>query len=312
MLFNIHTLSWDRELLRLFDIPEAMLPRVLPSVGIFGKTSPELLGASITIASAAGDQQAALFGQCCFGEGDAKNTYGTGGFLLMNTGEKPIRSKNGLLTTVGWQIGQKTAYVLEGSVFICGAAIQWLRDGLGLLASAKESEELAASVEHCGGVQFLPSFVGLGTPHWDPTVRGAVFGITRGTTRAHLVRAALEAMALQTADVLSVMQEDTGLTLPSLRVDGGAAANDLLLTMQSDFTGLSIIRPASVETTARGAAMMAGLAAGIFADLDEITSLSAVDRSFFPTLSDSARKKRLADWHAAIDAAIAYSRAITL
>lgn len=301
MLYNIHTMDWDEELAELFRIPKSMLPTVLPSSGNFGETT--LLGAPIPIAGVAGDQQAALFGQCCFSAGSVKNTYGTGGFLLMNTGEDAITSKNGLLTTVGWQIGEKTTYVLEGSVFVCGAAIQWLRDGLGLLSSAAESEALAASVEDSGGVYFVPAFVGLGTPYWDADARGTVVGLTRGTTRAHLVRATLDAMAFQTVDVVEAMKQDTGLDVPILRVDGGATANNLLLSVQSDLLGLPILRPKCIETTALGAAYLAGLATGVYKSTDEIASLAGTDRIFTPTLSDADRKARIAQWHRAIDCA---------
>ncbi len=305
MLFNIHTLQWDEELLRLFDIPAAMLPEVLPSAGYFGSTT--LLGDNIPITGVAGDQQAALFGQCCFESGSIKNTYGTGGFLLMNTGGQPVSSKNGLLTTVGWQIGRETTYVLEGSVFICGAAIQWLRDGIGLLATAAESEALAASVPDSGGVYFVPAFVGLGTPYWNANARGTIVGLTRGTTRAHLTRATLEAMAFQTVDVVDAMRRDTGLAVPALRVDGGATANNLLLSLQSDLLGLDICRPTCIETTALGAANLAGLAAGLFADTKEIAALAGIDRTFTPTITAAEREKRLAAWHKAVDAAVHYS-----
>ncbi len=303
LLFNIHTLTWDKELLRLFDIPSCILPQVLPSCGSFGVTERALLGAQIPIAGVAGDQQAALFGQCCFEAGEVKNTYGTGGFLLMNTGERAVCSQNGLLTTVGWQIGGKTSYVLEGSVFVCGAAIQWLRDGLGLLASAAESEAIAASVPDTGDVYFVPALAGLGTPYWDPYARGTVVGISRGTTRAHLVRATLEAMAFQTVDVLDAMRQDAGIDIPALRVDGGAAANDLLLSLQSDLSALDILRPTCIETTALGAANLAGLAVGIYSDLDDIKKRQSIARVFHPSLTEGARMQRLARWREAVNAA---------
>lgn len=301
MLFNIHTMQWDEELLALFDVPASMLPRVLPSSGIFGYTSPELLGTSLPIAGVAGDQQAALFGQCCFEAGAVKNTYGTGGFLLMNTGERAVRSENGLLTTVGWQIGDKVTYVLEGSVFVCGAAIQWLRDGLGLLTTAAESEALAASVSDTGGTYFVPALTGLGTPYWDPHARGTIVGLSRGTTRAHIVRATLEAMAWQTVDLLDAMREDAGIAIPVLRVDGGASANSLLLQLQSDFSALPIQRPACIETTALGAASLAGLAVGVFNSLDDICRNIAVEATFSPTMEASERAARLAQWHRAVE-----------
>ncbi len=303
MLFNIHTRTWDEELLSLFDIPRCMLPEVRPTVGVFGETDAELFGAPIKIAGAAGDQQAALFGQCCFEAGDVKNTYGTGGFLLMNTGNTPVLSKNGMLTTVGWELDGKITYVLEGSVFICGAAIQWLRDGLGILTSAAESEAIAASVRDSGGVYFVPAFVGLGTPYWDPAARGTICGITRGTTRAHLVRAALDAIALQTVDVIEAMRRDTGLLVPLLRVDGGASANDLLMQTQSDLAALPIARPNHIETTAWGAAAMAGLATGVYKSTKELTALAETARIFTPAIDDEARTVRLEKWHKAIDSA---------
>ena len=302
LLFNIHTLSFDEELLRLFRIPSCILPKVLPSAGVFGETVADIFGAPIPIAGVAGDQQAALFGQCCFEAGMAKNTYGTGGFLLMNTGDTPVRSAHGLLTTVGWQIGNEVAYVLEGSVFVCGAAIQWLRDGLGILTSAKESEAIAASVPDTNGVYFVPALAGLGTPYWDPYARGCIVGLTRGTTRAHLVRATLEAMAFQTVDVLDAMREDAGTPPTALRVDGGATANDLLLTLQSDLSGLLIHRPACIETTALGAANLAGLAVGLYRDLSEIAAHSRIASTFAPTIGEEERRTRRAAWHKAVEA----------
>ena len=307
MLYNIHTMCWDEELLALFDIPREMLPTVLPSSGLFGSCNPALFGAPIPIAGVAGDQQAALFGQCCFAPGSVKNTYGTGGFLLMNTGDKAVRSENGLLTTVGWQIGDQTTYVLEGSVFICGAAIQWLRDGLGLLKTAAESEAIARSVADSGGVYFVPALTGLGTPYWDPYARGTIVGLSRGTTRAHIVRATLEAMALQTVDLLAAMQRDAALPLPALRVDGGASANDLLLQLQSDLSALPILRPACIETTALGAANLAGLAVGVFKDLDAIRQQIAVERTFTPSLSEGERQHRLDGWHRAVERALRWA-----
>ncbi len=307
MLFNIHTLTWDEDLLKLFEIPAAMLPQILPSSGQFGLTDSHLLGAPIAICGVAGDQQAALFGQCCFEKGAVKNTYGTGGFLLMNTGEQAVSSQNGLLTTIGWQIGGRTTYVLEGSVFICGAAIQWLRDGLGLLASAAESAAIASTVPDTAGVYFVPAFVGLGTPYWNAWARGTIVGITRGTTRAHLVRATLEAMAFQTTDVLDAMRRDTGLSIPALQVDGGATQNDLLLSIQSDLLGAPILRPACVETTAQGAANLAGLGCGLFRDLDEIRALRRTDRTFTPSIGSEERQARLAAWHRAVRCALAFA-----
>ncbi len=300
MLFNIHTLTFDDELLSLFNIPRAVLPSVCPSAHIFGHTDPLLFGAAIPIASAIGDQQAALFGQGCFEAGDTKNTYGTGGFLLMNTGEHPITSHSGLLTSVAWQLNDTVSYALEGSVFICGAAIQWLRDSLGIIKSAAESEELAASVKNTGGVYFVPAFVGLGAPFWDPYARGAIYGITRGTTRAHIARATLEAMAYQTVDVLDAMKSEVGLSLSSLRVDGGASANNLLLGLQADFLGLPVIRAKVAETTALGAAMLAGLAIEVFDSQEDIRAMIESDRRFVPRMSETDRKTALDGWHRAV------------
>ena len=308
MLYNIHTMSWDEELLKLFNIPHTILPQVMDTISVFGETRPEMLGAPIPIAGVAGDQQAALFGHACFAAGDVKNTYGTGGFLLMNTGDTPITSENGLLTTVGWRINGNTTYVLEGSVFVSGAAIQWLRDGLGLLATARESEMLAGSVPDSGGVYFVPAFVGLGTPYWEPNVRGTICGITRSTTRAHLVRAALDAIALQTVDVLDAMRRDTGLAVPALRVDGGAAANNLLLQLQSNYAALPILRPHSIETTAWGAASMAGLSVGIFKDMTALTKLAGTALTFTPQMSDTACANIRAGWYRAVQSARLFAR----
>ena len=300
MLFNIHTMQWDEELLRIFRVPACMLPRVLPSSGIFGYTDPALFGKSIPIAGVAGDQQAALFGQCGFASGDAKNTYGTGGFLLMNTGDRPITPKQGLLSTVGWQIGERTSYVLEGSVFVCGAVIQWLRDGLGLLKHASDSEKMALRVKDNGGVYLVPAFVGLGAPYWDPYARGSLHGLTRGTGKDHVVRAALESMAYQTADVLLAMQEETGLPLRSLCVDGGASQNGFLLQFQADLLGIPLLRPACVETTAFGAASLAGLAVGVYESLDELRAIRRIDREFCPTMSAQERTKLYDGWKDAV------------
>ena len=302
MLFNINTLEWDGELLRLFDIPQAMLPEVRPSSGIFGETDPSLFGAPIPVAGVAGDQQAALFGQCCFEAGGVKNTYGTGGFMLMNTGTRPVLSENGLLTTIAWGLGgDPVTYALEGSVFICGAAVQWLRDGIGLVQKASETEAIARTVENCGGVWFVPAFVGLGAPYWDPYARGALLGITRGTTRAHVVRAVIESMAYQTADVLELMEREAGATVTSLKVDGGASANDLLLEIQSDLLGTPIIRPGCIETTALGAANLAGLATGAFVSTAEIAASWHPDKLFEPHISQDERSARLAGWRRAVE-----------
>lgn len=301
MLFNINTLEWDDELLRLFGIPRAMLPEVRPSSGIFGETDPALFGAPIPVAGVAGDQQAALFGQCCFEAGGVKNTYGTGGFMLMNTGDRPVMSQNGLLTTIAWGLGDKpVTYALEGSVFICGAAVQWLRDGLGLVSRASETEAIARSVADSGGAWFVPAFVGLGAPYWDPYARGALLGITRGTTRAHVVRAVIESMAYQTADVLELMKREAGVSMTSLKVDGGASANDLLLEIQADLLGTPIIRPACIETTALGAANLAGLATGAFASTAEIAASWRPDKLFEPHIDASERAARLDGWRRAV------------
>ena len=301
MLFNINTLEWDDELLRLFDIPRRMLPDVKPSSCIFGETAPELFGASIPVAGVAGDQQAALFGQCCFEDGSVKNTYGTGGFMLMNTGSRPVMSENGLLTTIAWGIGDSSvSYALEGSVFVCGAAVQWLRDGLGLISKASETETIARSVENSGGVWFIPAFVGLGAPYWDPYARGALLGLTRGTTRAHIVRAVLESMAYQTADVLELMEREAKVSMTSLKVDGGASANDMLLEIQADLLGTPIIRPGCIETTALGAANLAGLSTGAFSSLSEISASWQCERRFEPRISAEERLSRLDGWRKAV------------
>lgn len=304
MLFNINTLTWDKELLELFDIPECMMPKVLPSSHRFGFTNAELFGREIPISGIAGDQQAALFGQGCVNAGDVKNTYGTGGFMLMNVGEKPILSENGLLTSIAWGIDGKVNYALEGSVFVCGAAIQWLRDSLGILENAAESETLARSVKDSGGVCFVPAFVGLGAPYWDPYARGAILGITRGTTRAHIARATLEAMAYQTADVLSLMQKESGQTISSLRVDGGATANNLLLQIQADVLGLPILRPACIETTALGAASLAGLAENCF----DMGAKNSSTTRFDSKMEENERRERLAVWHKAVERACGWAQ----
>lgn len=301
MLFNIHTMQWDEDLLKLFNIPACMLPEVRPSSGVFGYTSTYLFGGEIPIAGVAGDQQAALFGQCCFEKGDVKNTYGTGGFLLMNTGDAPVDSQKSLLTTVGWQIGNDVRYVLEGSVFICGAVIQWLRDGLGLMQQSSESEELARRVPDSAGVYVVPAFVGLGAPYWDAYARGTIQGLTRASNKYHIIRAAIESMAYQTADVLQIMKEETGVELSSLRVDGGAAANNLLLQFQSDILGQTLHRPYCVETTAWGAAGLAGLGVGVYSNLDEFRRVWRIDRAFAPSIGQAERDVLLAGWHRAVE-----------
>lgn len=301
MLFNINTLEWDDTLLRLFDIPRAMLPEVRPSSGIFGETVPGLFGAPIPVAGVAGDQQAALFGQCCFEAGGVKNTYGTGGFMLMNTGDRPVMSQNGLLTTIAWGLGDSpVTYALEGSVFICGAAVQWLHDGLGIVSKASETEAVARTVADSGGVWFIPAFVGLGAPYWDPYARGALLGITRGTTRAHIVRAVIESMAYQTADVLELMECEAKAGVTSLKVDGGASANNLLLEIQADLLGKPIIRPRCIETTALGAANLAGLATGAFSSTADIAASWKPDHFFEPHIDAEERAAHLAGWRRAV------------
>ncbi len=306
LLFNIHTLQWDDELLALFNIPPSVLPKVVSSSGVVGESSQSLFGVSIPIAGIAGDQQAATFGQACLKPGMAKNTYGTGCFMLMNTGSQPVASKNKLLSTVGWQLDTGTTYCLEGSVFMGGATIQWLRDGLQMIQSASAIETLAQSVPDSGDVYLVPAFTGLGTPHWDPYARGAMLGLTRGTTCAHIARAALEAIALQSADVFAAMSQDAGLGLKELRVDGGASANNLLMQMQADFSGVPVVRPKVLETTALGAAYLAGLAVGFWSGVDEIASQWQVDRRFEPQMSLDARATKLARWHKALARAKAW------
>lgn len=300
MLFNIHTMDWDEELLKLLDIPRCILPQVLPSCALFGYTDKSWFGAEIPIMGVAGDQQAALFGQCCFDEGECKNTYGTGGFMLMNTGSTPILSKAGLLTTIAWKLDGKVTYALEGSVFICGAAIQWLRDGLQLFNYAYQSEEMARSVSDCGGVYFVPAFVGLGAPYWDPYARGLLIGLSRATGRGHVVRAVLESMAYQTLDVLKVMERESHNRIPALKVDGGACANNLLMEFQADILSIPVIRPQYVETTAMGAAHLAALGAGIYTSTEEIKKACQAERSFLPSMPENEKETKLAFWHKAV------------
>ena len=301
LLFNIHTLDWDDELLRILDVPRAVLPRVVASSGKVASTACEGLPGGIPIAGIAGDQQAALFGQACYRAGMAKNTYGTGCFLLMNTGARPAASRNRLLATVAWKRGGSTAYALEGSVFIAGAAIQWLRDGLGIIERSSDVEALAASVPDSGGAFFVPALSGLGAPYWDPRARGTLVGITRGTNRAHIARAALEAIAFQSAELIEAMAADSGIALKELRVDGGATANNLLMQMQADLLGVPVVRPKVTETTALGAAYLAGLACGFWKDEAEIASLWSRDRVFEPMLSRAAAAERLGEWKRAVE-----------
>ncbi|MDR0570886.1 MAG: glycerol kinase GlpK [Clostridiales Family XIII bacterium] len=300
MLFNIHTLDWDEGLLGEFGVPRSMLPQVLPSSHVYGMTSPELFGGGIPIGGAAGDQQAALFGHACFDKGEAKNTYGTGCFLLMNTGEVPVRSESGLLTTVAWGLGGEVRYALEGSVFVAGAVVQWLRDELRLIGSASESERLAESVEDTAGVYFVPAFVGLGAPYWDSKARGTMLGLTRGAGRAHIVRAALESIAFQTTDLIRAMERDSGVKLGSLKADGGASANNFLMAFQANVMGATVRRPACQETTALGAAYLAGLAVGYWESQDAISRNWAPDRDFHPSLERAKAEEMVAGWHRAV------------
>ncbi len=304
LLWNLHTADWDGELLAILDVPRQILPEVRASSEIYGETAAGLFGAPIPIAGVAGDQQAALFGQACLVPGMVKNTYGTGCFLLMNTGDHPVRSRNQLLTTPAWRLGAGPAeYALEGSVFVAGAVVQWLRDGLGLIRAAADVEALAASVPDTGGVVLVPAFTGLGAPHWDPYARGALVGITRGTTAAHIARAALEAIAFQVADVLDAMAADSGVPIAELRVDGGAAANDLLMQLQADLAGVPVVRPRVQETTALGAAYLAGLATGVWKDTGEIAARWQVDRTFEPALDPPQAAARRARWNRAVERA---------
>lgn len=300
MLFNIHTLDWDDELLRLFGVPKSMLPQIKSSSEIYGKTKGTLFAYEVPIAGIAGDQQAALFGQMCTEPGSVKNTYGTGCFMLMNSGERPIMSANKLLTTVAWKIGDKVTYALEGSIFVAGSVIQWLRDGLGIIRSSSEAEPLAASVPDNGGVYFVPALTGLGAPYWDQYATGTLFGITRGTKAGHIVRAALEGIAFQTMDIVNAMQKDAGITLKELKVDGGASRNNLLMQFQADILGTSVIRPQVTETTALGAAYLAGLATGYWGSIEEIRSLWAIDKEFTPSSSDDEVKRLKDGWKNAV------------
>jgi glycerol kinase len=304
-LMNLATLAWDDDLLAAFDIPRATLPRIAPSSRIYGAAHGVLAG--VRIAGILGDQQAALMGQTCFQPGDAKNTYGTGCFLLMNTGNRAVASANNLLTTVAWQREGRTDYALEGSVFIGGAVVQWLRDGLKIIRSAREIEALAASVPDNGGVYLVPAFTGLGAPHWDSYARGAIFGLTRGATSAHLARAALEAIAFQNADLLTAMQKDAGITLTELRVDGGAAANNLLMQFQADLLGVPVVRPKVLETTALGAGYLAGLAVGYWRDAADVATNWQVDRQFEPAMPRDRAAELFAGWEKAVARAKAWA-----
>ncbi len=309
LLFNLRTGDWDDELLRLLDVPRAMLPKIVPSSGALGETEASLLGRAVPIASAIGDQQAALFGQTCFAPGEAKNTYGTGCFLLMNTGHTPVASQSGLLTSVAWNVGGKTSFCLEGSVFIAGAVVQWLRDGLRCIATSQEVEALAASVKDAGGVYFVPAFVGLGAPYWDPYARGTIVGLTRDTTAAHIARAAVESMAYQTRDVLEAMQRDAATPLTLLKVDGGAARNDQMLQFQSDLLGMPVQRPVVFETTALGAAYLAGLATGFWKDLSDVGHHWKLQREFRPQMPTAQRDELYAAWKRAVECSQHWSAA---
>lgn len=308
MLFNINTLKWDEDILKELDIPACMLPEPVASSQVYGKTDTNIFGGSIAIAGAAGDQQAALFGQTCFQAGEAKNTYGTGGFLLMNTGERPVYSQNGLLTTIAWGISGSISYALEGSVFICGAAIQWLRDELEILENAAESENMAVSVPDSNGIYVVPAFVGLGAPYWDPYARGAVLGLTRGVNKNHLVRATLESMAYQTNDLIKVMVKDMGKELVSLRVDGGASANDFLMQFQCDILGRPVLRPKSIETTSLGAAYLAGLACGYWDSREDIRDNWRLDREFRSNMEASKRGELLAGWEKSVNCVLGWTK----
>ena len=299
LLFNIETLAWDETLLEIFNVPKAILPDVCPSANIFGKTKTSLLE-GIPITGIAGDQQSALFGQLCWQPGMAKNTYGTGCFLMLNTGSDRVESKSGLLTTLACSLDEKPMYALEGSVFIAGAAVQWLRDGLQIIESAKETEVIANRVTDSEGVIVVPAFTGLGAPYWNAEVRGAMFGLTRGTTREHIVRATLESIAYQSADVVRAMLADAGTPLERLRVDGGAVANNFLMQFQADILGIDVERPTRIETTALGAAYLAGISSGVWKDVDELENYRKIDRVFSPQMDTQQRKKKLADWHDAI------------
>lgn len=302
MLFNIETLDWDDDLLQLMTIPRSLLPQIVPSSAVSAHTYADLFGAALPIGGIAGDQQAATFGQACLQPGMAKNTYGTGCFMLMNVGQRPIASNNRLLVTVGWSLGQRgTDYLLEGSAFIAGAAVQWMRDGLGIIRNASEVEALAMSVPDTGGMVFVPAFAGLGAPYWDPYARGTLVGITRGTGRGHIARAALEGVAYQNVDVLNAMQNDAAIPLTELRVDGGGARNDMMMQFQADILNVPVVRPVVTETTALGAAYLAGLAVGFWDSVEEITSQWRLARRFEPNMSADERLGRLARWQRAVD-----------
>ena len=308
MMFNIHELKWDEDILKELGIPACMLPEVRPSSAVYGESSPLLFGGPITISGAAGDQQAALFGQTCFEKGEAKNTYGTGGFMLVNTGDEPVDSRNGLITTIAWGVGNKVQYALEGSVFISGATIQWLRDELKLLDNAAESEKHARMVEDTAGAYVVPAFTGLGAPYWDSYARGAIMGLTRGVNKNHIIRAALESMAYQTTDLMAAMEEDMGHPLQKFKVDGGASANDFLLEFQADIMNMPVYRPQCIETTSLGAAYLAGLATGYWKNRDDILSNWQIDRIFKPDMDQKKRAELLDGWHKAVGCTFGWAR----
>jgi glycerol kinase len=309
LLFNIHTLQWDPALLDLFGVPQNIMPRVMPSSTIFGETEPDsFLGLRLPVGGMAGDQQAALFGQACYSPGLIKNTYGTGSFLLMNTGSRAVHSRSGLLTTIAWGVDGTVDYALEGSIFVTGAAIQWLRDGLGIISQASETEALAAQVKDNGGVYLVPALAGLGAPYWDPYARGLIIGITGGTTRAHLARAAVEAMAYQTRDVLEIMRSEAGIPLSELRVDGGAGVMDLLLQFQADLAGITVRRAATLDTTALGAAYLAGLAVGLWKSKAELAALRRESAAFKPLLDEAGREALYGGWRRAVQRSLGWAR----
>lgn len=308
MLFDIHKKEWDEDILKRLGIPKSMLPEVKPSSCIYGHTEESVIGGTIPIAGAAGDQQAALFGQCCFEAGEAKNTYGTGCFLLMNTGETPVKSENGLLTTIAASTEGEIRYALEGSVFVAGAAVQWLRDELRMIKNAPQSEEYAAAVEDTDGVYVVPAFTGLGAPYWNPYARGMIVGLTRGTTKEHFIRATLESLAYQTQDVLAAMEKDSGIHLKNLRVDGGASANDFLMQFQADITNKEVLRPECIETTALGAAYLAGIAVGFWKDKEDIRRNWSLARTFSPYMPGQRREEKLKGWKRAVRCAISYAQ----
>ena len=308
LLFNIKTLQWDEEILAELNIPRCMLPEAKPSSCVYGEADPSFLGGAIPIAGAAGDQQAALFGQTCFHPGDAKNTYGTGCFLLMNTGEKPVFSKNGLVTTIAWGLDGKVNYALEGSIFVAGAAVQWLRDEMRLIDSSPDSEYMANKVKDTNGCYVVPAFTGLGAPHWDQYARGTIVGITRGVNKYHIIRATLESLAYQTNDVLQAMKADSGIDLSALKVDGGASANNFLMQSQSDIINAPVQRPKCVETTAMGAAYLAGLAVGYWVSKEDVIKNWAIDRVFQPSISDKERKEKIDGWNKAVKYAFGWAK----